>query len=182
MKFAVGAIAILISLAAHADVLLLNAIYEVPVDTSMSPDALKYNRFLVPEYKIDQSITDAEVMSLILPYDLTAGRPIAVEMTVVKKEGLVRTLEGKRGSAVCDGPWSAQSCSFTFKELGLDPNEVTMFITEKYGHNSKARVLTEIATRFSTDPIGTGTTAPLNHPWPGFSEQTEQTTTSENHD
>lgn len=137
----------------------LCARYKVWLDESQSGLA-PYNHFFIRDYVIDRKVTDRERVSFLLPPNLTAGRIVPIELTVVSRQGAKRALEGPAGRASCEGAWVSMTCDFHFNEIKVERAQAKKYLTAKYGATKKRDALLSITMGFSNDPIGVAVMAP----------------------
>jgi len=151
-------------LAADPDIL-LDASYTVPMPESHKD----VSSFAVPAYRISTNQAGRRTMNFELPTDLAAGRSIPVTLELIASQGTHKSFAGPLGSAECEGKWVALSCSFKFRDLQIKAEDARAFIARKYGTGDRASRLGDVVAVFSTDPIGTASTRPLDTGCPGCS-------------
>lgn len=139
--------------------LLICAQYSIWLPKSKQ-DLKAYNEFFIPQYVIDRAEAGKERMLFNLPGELTGGKPVPVELTVVSQAGDKRKFEGPAGKAECTGPWLKMSCNFRFNPLEIDPNEVFRNLTQLHGETPKRDAIFKIAARFGGEPIGVAVMVP----------------------
>lgn len=160
MKLIVSLLSLMLSspLAAHANALPdlhLEVEYSVPL-AAADVDLAEVNSFRLVAYRIDRAVEGAEKMSFELPHELTAGKAVPVELTVVSRQEDLRTLEGPRGRAECRGPWVSMVCHFVFRDLAVDADEAEAFVGTLPRPPEERVALGRLSRLFNGDPLGVG--------------------------
>lgn len=122
--------------------------YYAPIKKELEPLA----RIPMPEY----TMTDS-TLNYKLPRDLT-GREISIDLsrdTSIPGD-LPRIFRGDKATVACMGSNDLPACVVTHKNLGIDKNEVSDFLRNKYRDPKKLMDAISVAETFSAgnEPIG----------------------------
>ena len=129
--------------------------YKVPVPADRA-DLLPYATLSVSKYTVETNDEGAHVLRFNLPFDLTGGEVIQLEMTETPpfNQETVQFVYSA-GFAECKGPdWDEMDCTYRLEGLRLDKAKLGAYIEAKYKGTSRVGPAKQVAERFSGEPIG----------------------------
>lgn len=129
--------------------------YKVPIAANRS-DLLPYATLSISKYSVALNDDGVHVLRFNLPFDLTGGEIINLEMienTPLNAEKV--QFSNSNGFAECTGPdWDKMECTYRLDGLQLDKAKLDAYLDAKYKGTNRAGPAKEVAEKFSGEPIG----------------------------
>lgn len=149
--------------------------YVVPV---ADPTLLPYSRFLLNEVRVSKNDDGLYEMEIELPYDLTGGERVRIELLEQFSDATTIILVNPDGNgfAECKGAtWATAKCRYEFEGLKakfaakLADGSLKEYVGAKYRNDAHRAKREAVAVTFGAEPIGELVLGALDSGCPGCS-------------